>query len=46
VWNESHKFGIHIVITEEGKLYVVAAYSPKGNRKENYIKNVKAPITS
>jgi len=43
---ESRKFGIHIVITTEGKLHVAVTYFPKGNIKDKYKENVKGPINS
>jgi len=44
VWKNTQRIGVGILIKDK-KCYVVVAYSPLGNQREQYMSNVSQPQT-
>jgi len=40
VWKNTTKLGLAIALKNETTIYVVATYSPRGNKKNHYTNNV------
>jgi len=46
VRKDTSQLGLAMMLTQEGKLHVIALYSPKGDMKEKYKRNIQNPSGS